>query len=278
MFWAQTGRADQPRDWMVGPQAGGTVLNLDTVFPGFQAQVEHRVPIYGIANELWLKANALMLLPFYESQADVDLRLLVLSLGASAGFRDTFRGFEFAPGEAIDRPHRRALELAGKTQNYTNGFGEGRIQLALPFNDNVVFLSINGMRFEGGPDRTYDWRLGVVRDSGMYINSNNTLFLKAHRIGSIGPQLQVLNFALDGTRHTQVNYGFTAVTRPGFMRKNDILFLSMLFNFDTSKTGYSAGDNYGSHLFYGPFTIQLAYRIVFELAGEAKDDEDDVVE
>ena len=263
-LWAQTARADQPRDWMVGPQPGGTVLNLDMAFPGVQAQVEHRIPIYGIANELWLKANALLTLPFYESQADVDLRLVILSLGGSVGFRDNFRTMEFAPGEDLDRSRRRYRELSGRTTNVTNAFGEGRATLALPFNDHAVFLGIQSLRIEGGPDRVFDWRTGIVRDSGYYFNSNNTLFLKERSLGSIGPQLQILNFELDGKRKTQVNYGFTLVTRLGLLRKNDLLFLSMLFNFDMDGKG-APGDVYGTHLFYLPGTFQLAYRMVFEL-------------
>src|SRR4051794_27359319 len=119
LLWAPTSRADQPRDWMVGPQPGGTVLNLDVVFPGIQATIEHRIPIYGIANELLLKANSLMTLPFYESQADFDLRLVVLSLGGTAGWRNTFRGMEFAPGEDITRQARRHRELSGETTSYS---------------------------------------------------------------------------------------------------------------------------------------------------------------
>jgi hypothetical protein len=257
--------AEQTRDWMVGPQPGGTVLNMDIVFPGVQAQVEHRIPIYDIANELWLKANALLALPFYESQVDVDLRLVILSVGGSVGFRNNFRGFQFAPGEEFDRQARRTRELAGDSESITNGFGEARVTLALPFNDHAVFLGIQGMRFEDGPDRVFDWRLGVVRDNGMYINSNNTLFIKNKHFGAIGPQVQFLEFGLDGKRETQVNYGFTFVTRPGLMRKNDLFFLSMLFNFSKPSSGYRAGDVYGAHLFYAPMAFQLAYRMVFEL-------------
>jgi hypothetical protein len=255
-------RAEQPRDWMVGPQPGGTLLNLDVVFPGIQAQLEHRVPIYGVVNELWLKANVLTALPFTESQFDVDLRLVVFSLGGSVGFRDNYRAMEFAPGERIDRTYRRSRELGGETNNVTNGFAEGRATLALPFNDSLVFLSINGLRYEGGPDRILDWRLGVVRDNGMYFNSNNTLFIKGRHWGGVGPQLQVLNFGFNGKRETQANYGFTFVTRPGLMRKNDIFFLSVLFHFDKEEA-------YGNHLFYAPMTFQLAYRMVFELQPKA---------
>jgi hypothetical protein len=261
-------RADQPRDWMVGPQPGATNLNLDVVFPGVQAMVEYRKPIYGVVNELWIKANALYLLPIAESQLDVDLRLVILSIGGSVGFRDNFRGIEVAPGATMGRKERRIRELSGNYEDVTNAFGELRAQLALPFNDHALFWSVNGVRFEGGPDRIFDWRLGVPRDSGMYVNSNNTLFFKHRFLGALGPQLQVLNFAFDGVRRTQVNYGFTYTVRPGFLRKNDLLFLSALFN------SGSASDAYGMHLFYGPFNVQLAYRLVFELHTQGTQDEE----
>src|SRR5262245_1223121 len=100
-------RADQVRDWMFNTQPGGTYLNTDVVLPGLQAQLEHRIPIYGDMNELNLRLNALPTLFFYESQVDADLRVLFLTLGASAGFRDTFANISFEPGEAFDREARR---------------------------------------------------------------------------------------------------------------------------------------------------------------------------
>ena len=45
----------------------------------------------------------------------------------------------------------------------TATYGEGRATLSLPINDNLVFLSVNALRFEGGLDRVFDWRLGIVR-------------------------------------------------------------------------------------------------------------------
>ena len=34
------------------------------------------------------------------------------------------------------------------------------------------------------------------------------------------------------------------------------------------------GNSYGSHLFYGPFTFQIAYRMAFELSAPAHKDDD----
>jgi hypothetical protein len=268
-------RADQPRDWMVAAQPGGTHLNIDVVFPGVQAQLEHRIPIYGKANELTFKVNALPTLVFYESQADVDLRLLVLSLGASGGFRDVFHNIEFGPNDKFDSAARRDVEFGGRYNSAMSGFGEGRVTLSLPFNDSLVFVSVNGFRFEGGRDRTFDWRLGIVRDAGMLVRSDTTLFIKHRSFGAIGPQVQILNYALNGFRNTQVNYGFTFTTRLGLRDRNDLLFLSVLFGVGGTVNGISTQDVYGNHLFKIPMTVQLAYRTVLELSHESKPGHED---
>jgi hypothetical protein len=268
-------RADQPRDWMVAAQPGGTYMNLDVVFPGLQAQLEHRMPIYGMANELSFKVNALPTLVFYESQADVDLRLVILGIGASVGVRETFHALEFAPGEPYDRQARRDMEFGGTYGKSFAAFGEGRATLALPFNDHALFQSINSLRYEGGRERVFDYRLGIMRDGGTLFRSNNTLFLKHRSFGALGPQVEVLNYLLDGQRNTQINWGFTFTTRPGLRSRNDILFLSVLFGVGGTVNGQPTGEIYGNHLFLGPWNFQFAYRTVLELSGPDHGSDDD---
>jgi hypothetical protein len=62
---AGVARADQPRDWMISAPANGTFANVDIILPGTQLGIEHRVPIYGQANQLTLRGNALYTLPFF---------------------------------------------------------------------------------------------------------------------------------------------------------------------------------------------------------------------
>lgn len=262
--------AEQPRDWMVSAQPGGTRLNLDILLPGIQAILEHRIPVYGLANEVTFKVNALPTIVFFESQADVDVRFLVLTLGASFGVREVFHAYEFRRGQPFDRQTRRDLEFAG---GYTDSFatyGEGRVQLALPFNDNVVLLSVNGLRFEGGNDRSFDWRLGIVRDSGAVFRSDTTLFLKFRELGAFGPRVMFLNYKLDGATNNQLNFGFTAVTRPGFRKRNDLLFVSMLFGVGGTTNSQPTEKVFGNHLLGMPATLELAYRTVFDLSDPVK--------
>ncbi|MET0384526.1 MAG: hypothetical protein ABW321_01140 [Polyangiales bacterium] len=267
---ATLAHAEQTRDWMVGPQPAGTYANIDVIFPGMQAQIEHRIPFYGVANELNLKVNVLPTVVFTESQVDADLRLVVLSLGGSAGVRQVFQQISFDPGERFDAAARRSVQFGGSYGSQFSQFAEARATLSLPMNDHLVFLSVNGLRFENGADRSFDWRLGVVRDAGMVFRSDSTLFYKHRHLGGIGPQVQILNYALDGQRNTQFNWGFTFTTRPGFRPRNDIFFLSVLFGIGGTVNGVPTNEVYGNHLFKIPVTFQIAYRTVLEINRPSK--------
>src|SRR5262249_8966635 len=134
-------RADQPQDWMIAAPENGTYLNLDFIFGALQAGVEHRMPIYGKANQLIVRGSALAAVPFGQTQADVDLRLVILTLGMSTGVQSSWRQQVFAVGEPIDRAERRERDAAGDFSTKNFGYWEGRAVLALPFNDYAVFLN-----------------------------------------------------------------------------------------------------------------------------------------
>jgi hypothetical protein len=259
-------RADQPRDWIFAAQPGGTYLNTDLVLPGLQAQLEHRIPIYGQANELDLRLTALPTLFFAESQVDVELRILILTLGVSAGVRDTFFNMQLGRDEAFDLNGRRAAEEAGRYTNKFSAYGEGRVQLAIPFNDYIALLAVGGARYEGGQDRVFDWRYTIVRDSGLMLRSNTTLFYHNRTIGGIGPQVEVLRFNYNDRANTAINLGFTYCGRLGLLSKrNDLLYVTVLFGVGGSTNGVPTSEVYGDHFLNMPVNIQVAYRMVWEL-------------
>ena len=123
---------------------------------------------------------------------------------------------------------------------------------------HLVFYSVNAPRYEGGNERVFDWRLGIMRDHGILFRSDTTLFVKHPSIGAMGPRVQVLNYDLDARRNTQVNYGFTFTTRPGFQPRYDILFVSLLLSAGGTINGTPARDVYGMHLFKAPVNFELA--------------------
>lgn len=249
---------------MVDVQPGGTYLDVDAVVPGGQLTLEHRIPVYGKSNELDLRANSLFTAPFYESQVDIDVRILILTLGAGIGFRDSFRCHIFSPNEEITSARRREREYSGDISNEFWYFTEGRLGLSVPLNDYVVVHNVNTIRYEDRPDRSFDWRIGVVHD-GLFFKSDLMLFLKNRSLGAFAPMLQLLNFDLDDHRHTIINYGFYFVTRPGFRRRDDIFLFNLLFYGETLSERIDIYDIYGFHLLSAPITFTIAYRAVLDL-------------
>jgi hypothetical protein len=254
---------------MVGAQPGGTFLYVDAALPAMGAQLllEHRVPVNGVQNELAMRANALMTALLAEGQLDVDLRVMVFTVGAGLGYNDTFRGLVFRPDEPIDRAHRRKRDFAGDNTELGIWYGEARFNLSVPFNDYVVFLNLNTFRFEDRPDRSFDWRQGIVHE-GFYFKSDVYLFLKHRAAGAIAPLVQFYDLELDGKMRTMFNYGFFFLTRPGLRRRDDILLFTMLFNFGKTFGNYDAKAVYGAHSFHAPITFLLAYRMVFDLGSD----------
>jgi len=263
----QHARADQARDWMFGPQPGGLYGTVDAVLPGIQLGIEHRTPIYNKLNELSLKASLLPTLFFVDGQAGADVRILVLTVGGAGGFRNYFHGLTFAPGENFDQAARRKKQYSGDYSNEQWLYAEGHAALDLPLNDYLFLRSWSALRYEGGPDRIFDWRLGIVRDSGVVFQSDTTGFIKHRQWGALGGKVQLLNYALDGKRNWQVNLGGTIVTRPGLTRRNDVLYLSALLGVVGKVNGRPTQDVYGIHFLHLPITIEVAYRAVFEIIG-----------
>jgi hypothetical protein len=253
-------RADQQHDWMLVAPKEGSYVNLDFIFGAVQAGIEHRAPIYGGASMVTVRASGIAALPFGGGQADVDLRLVNLTLGMSAGYTSVWRNQTFALGAPMNRKERREREFAGEFNNDNFPFWEGRASLAFPLNDYVLFNTVTGVRVNGAVDRSFDNVSGVV-DDGETVKSDFQLFFKHARVGAIAPMFQILNFKLDHDWKTQFNYGFMLLGRAGLVQRDDLLLLQMLF---TSGPIFGAGidnrDVYGSAPFRGPYTFLLVYR------------------
>jgi hypothetical protein len=256
--------ADQAQDWMLAAGKPGTFVNLDAIFGAFQAGVERRINMYGAANQLTLRGSAIAAIPFGGAQLDADLRIIVLTLGASVGAADVWHNQTFAPGESLSRKERRAREASGDMNSMGYGFAEGRAQLALPFNDYVVFNTVNAFRVSNADKRTFDNLIGVVHD-GNYYRGDFQLFFKHKDVGAFAPTAQILNFPLDGVRHTQMNYGFTFVSRAGLVRRDDLILFQLLYHPGGDLGGYDNKSVYGLATLRGPLAFTLVYRSVIDL-------------
>jgi hypothetical protein len=257
-------RADQPQDWMLAAGKPGSFATIDAVFGAMQGALERRINVYGGANQLTLRASAIAAIPFGGAQVDADFRIVVLTLGASFGATDVWHNQTFAPGESLTRKERRERESAGDMNSMGYGFAEGRAALALPFNDYVVFNTVHAFRLTGAKERSFDNLLGIVHD-GNYYRGDIQLFFKHPDVGGFAPTAQILNFPLDGVRHTQVNYGFTFVSRAGLVRRDDLILFQLLYHPGGDLGGYDNKDVYGLATLRGPLTFTLAYRSVISL-------------
>jgi len=257
-------RANQPRDWMLGIGKPGTVVNLDIIFGAVQAGVEHRIPVYGNANRLTLRASAIAAIPFGGMQLDADLRVVIATVGGSVGVTDVWRNQTFASDQSLTRKERRFREAAGEFDQNVYAWVEPRVQLAVPFNDYVVLNSVTTFRYTGARSRSFDNLIGVVHD-GNYLRSDFQLFFKHKAIGAFAPMAQMLNFPLAGERHTQLNYGFAFVSRAGFVRRNDVLLFTLLYHPGEGLGGYDNKSVYGFATIRGPVSFTLAYRSVIDL-------------
>ncbi|HEY5937686.1 MAG TPA: hypothetical protein VIU61_23725, partial [Kofleriaceae bacterium] len=117
--------ADQRQDWILAAGDEGNYVTLDLLFGGAQASVETRHEIYGSTNMLTLRAGALAALPLGSTQADVEIRLLNLTLGTSFGAQSVWRNQTFAPGASMTRKERREREAAGEFNSDNFLFWEG---------------------------------------------------------------------------------------------------------------------------------------------------------
>jgi hypothetical protein len=260
-----TAAAEQHQDWLLsGTPDPGTFVNLDVAFGGVQAGLEHRIDMYGKANQLTLRGSALAALPYGNAQLDADLRLVILFLGTSIGAQDVWRNQTFAPRDSLTRSVRLRRENAGQFDSDTHAFWEGRAQLVLPFNDYLLFNNVSSYRITGAPERTFDHQIGVVHD-GNYLRSDFQLWIKHPEVGGIAPLFQLLNFPLDGVRHTQLNVGFIALSRAALVRRDDFVVFQMLFHAGSALGGYDNREVYGLALLRAPITLTLAYRSVISL-------------
>src|SRR5688572_13381489 len=99
--------AEQRQDWILAAGDEGTYANLDFLFGGVQAGVEHRIKLYGNANMFTMRGSALAAVPFGSTQADFELRIINLTLATTFGGQSVWRNQTFALGAPMDRKERR---------------------------------------------------------------------------------------------------------------------------------------------------------------------------
>jgi len=257
-------RAQQRRDWPLAVQPDGNYLVLDNFLSGAQLSVEHRTSFYNDSNTLTLGATTLQSYPLGEATARADLRILFLQLGGSIAYRAVWRNLAFEPdpdGYCLDctrKGRRKHDKLFGRSPGSDHWmWAEARAMLLFPFNENLVMASLFAARHEDRGPRTFDWFFANVHDGGLTSRWETQLYVKHRDWGGIGPYVQVMWLPRAGRHDTEIAVGFNALTRPGLLPRDDLLFLTFLIR--------PNDDSYGQHSYYLPVRALLVYRMVFPL-------------
>jgi hypothetical protein len=262
-------QAKLPRDFFLDPPRAGTHLLLDAYFLGVQGSLEQRWNLDGDITQLVVRGSAITSFPYAEGTVHADLRSLFFQVGATAGYRYEWQNYTF------DLPEERAYEApmdrhyrsgpfkdADRVRGVPYGYAEARARLTLPL-EMFFFSGEIAYRHEDRPDGrdgqpapSFDWWYSTVYDAGGLIRGQATLFLRHPKIGAIGPTIRVLDLPRGGRRDTELGYGFTAGTRPGWRRNRDTLLLNVV--------AASPEDEYFGNV-YGRFYFILLYRAEIKL-------------
>ncbi len=217
--------AKPPADDFLNPQGGGPRLALmPFVGPGFRANYDHRFVIEEDMSEVRTQLIGDVALPFSEVSANVDVRLFLMSLGASFGYHNEWHLLQFQPdpqsgrdraGQAprvdsenptvplppnqdpspgfldLNRSTRTLKDQNGDVKHDAWTYYEGRWGLVTPA-PNFMGSSTLALRQENRPDVTYDWVNGTVYNGGLHLRWEGYFLLRDKKRGFIGPALRAL--------------------------------------------------------------------------------------
>ncbi len=229
----------QARDYVLEPPPRGRWAVVDAYTVGAQGALELRVPIEDESTGMvHLRASSLASLGYGEVAGHLDARISMLTVGGSVGYRDVWRTIEGGPGEELTRDARPSVERE-RGRAATWPFAEGRARLTVPL-ESLFLLAVGTARREDGPANAFDWFHANVHDGGLLLKLDATLFVRDRRFGALGPSVRFMDLPRDGARRQELAAGFTLLTRPGLLRREDLVFASVLASPGDREMGYSA--------------------------------------
>lgn len=260
-----------PRDYFLDVPPGGHFVHLDAFTLGAQASYEYRAHIEEDMSMLHARMSGLVSYPYAEASANADVRIFLLTLGASYGYQWIYRNLEFGPRD-VDRSaaRRNQLEEQGQIDDQDFTFYEARARLTVPL-DWLFLLSTATLRHENRDDNSFDWLHANVHDRGLLGKIETTLFFRHKDWGAVGPYVRYMDLPRtdprDGTsrRETELAYGFMLGTRVGLVKPTrgnvDLFLLMMAFRF--------GDEDFGLHglrdVIDVPMFVLAAYRVTLAL-------------
>jgi hypothetical protein len=271
--------AKKPRDYLFHPQPAGTTLRVFGFFgPGLRATIDTRAPLEQDMSELQAQLTGDANYGYSEASLSLDVRVFLLALGASAGYRNDWHLLQFEPDTldprcpdpsepCLDHGERRLTRRARWLKDHDYDWDvkgwpwyEGRVRILAPM-DPWIGISTLQIRFQHrGLERqtAYDWPNATVFDDGLIFVSETFLVLRSRRHGFAGPALRVLEVPRghdegDPRREWEVHYGVLAGTQTG-PNNDDTVLLRVYTTLGQDE------DLMGVHAYRAPIQVVLGYQ------------------
>ena len=246
-----------PRDEEVRADKPGTYLHADVFTIGVQATVETRKELWHGLGALKMRSSAMLALPYADVQVFAQLRVWALALGVQAGGRREWEMYAFAPGEAGTRDERSDKKSRGDSVVVTYGYAEARLRMFLPAGEHVLGMLTGAIRYEGRPDRSFDWQNAIMVDGGVQRWAEAVAVLHGERWGFAGPMLRLTDRQYDGRPRTDIFPGLAAGLRLGLSGDTDLLYGTVYISPDDPQ--------FGLHGLGMPVNINIVYRSSYRL-------------
>lgn len=255
------------RDHLLEPKPEGTRLTaLGFIGPGGRVTLDNRADLEEGSSQVQSQLRADANFGYAEASAHVDVRAMVFSVGASAGYRYSWHTLQFEPdATGLDHGEPELNRDARVKKDDDDDFydehwpwAEGRARLVLPFGA-VTALSTVSYRYEDRPDNTYSWEFATVYDGGGLVNWETAIFARHRHVGFIGPTVRLLNLPRGGERENEFHYGIAGGTTPGWSDVEHALILRVYTN-----AGFD-DELMGTHFFRIPIHLIVGYQQDFEL-------------
>jgi hypothetical protein len=266
----------QARDYFLDPPRAGSFVHADLVTVGAQVSVEKRVALEDESLGMFhMRANAMASLGFADVGVHTDLRVLgMFTFGASAGYRRVWNNYAYPEANTREKRHDKvgregftapADDPGPKAVNWP--WFEARARMVIPL-ESLWLVTNAAVRWEsafgggGMLDNSFDWFHTNVHDPGRIVRLDATLFYRHPKLGGLGPAVRYMKYKRNGEDVDELVYGLTFGTRPGFRKRDDLLLVQTLFDFqDKDKSfGWHVGP-----LEKIPAYIMLIYRATFTL-------------
>jgi hypothetical protein len=206
-FGTSAASAKKPRDDFFNPQKKGTRLKLFGFFgPGFRATLENRAPLEEDMSELHTQVIGDVNPGFSEGSLNMDVRVFLLSFGASVGIRNDWHILKFEPAgpeagaeEGLDHGeselNRKARWLKDADYDWrekTWPWYEGRFRVLAPMYNFMGVTTLHVRYQDRGFDNAFDWPTSTVFDRGLFAMWETFLVARNKHLGFIGPASRVL--------------------------------------------------------------------------------------